>query len=661
MPVEFPLLNDIIVLLSSSIVVVLILNRFKLPSIIGLLITGIIIGPYGLKLIKAVHEVELLSELGIVLLLFVIGMEFSLKQLYSIGKTVFIGGLVQVGLTVLVTFLLAYWGGFSWEASVFLGFLFSLSSTAIVLNILQSRNEISSPHGKNALGILIFQDIIVVPMMLVTPLLAGQGGNLWLELLFLLGKSVLVVLGTYVSARYLAPKLLYIIARTRNKELFLMFTIAMCFVISFFTAQAGLSLALGAFLAGLIISESDYSHQATSTILPFREFFSSFFYVSIGMLMDVTFFMDHFLIIIGIAILVFVVKSLVALLAAVVLKYNIRTAILTGLTLFQIGEFAFILSKVGIQYGILTPVANQYFLSISIITMLFTPFIMNNSGLFSNWFIHKFYPKRKLGSALSDEDKNVLATERNNHLIIIGYGMNGKNLALAAKKTGIDYVILEINAETVKRERAQGEPIIYGDAVHEHILETVGLEQARVVVIAISDPQASKAILVKIRELSSTVYVLVRTRYVSEIEPLLALGADEVIPEEFETSIEIFSRVLGNYLIPIDEIEQISDSIRSNNYDIFNKAAISLEGNAQRFTPNLKLVCVPFRNANSDFMEKSIAELEIRKRFFVSIIAIYRNQELITHITSKECLKVDDLIYVSGEKHNITAFKMHLV
>ncbi len=581
MAVEFPLLKDIIILLSSSIVMVFVLHKLKLPSIIGLLITGIIIGPYGFQLINAVHEVELLSEIGIVLLLFVIGMEFSLKQLYSIGRTVFIGGLVQVGLTVLVTFLLAYWGGFTWEASIFLGFLFSLSSTAIVLNILQSRNEISTPHGKNALGILIFQDIIVVPMMLVTPILAGQGGNLWMELLILLSKSILVVLGTYISARYLAPKLLYIIARTKNKELFLMFTIALCFVISYLTAQAGLSLALGAFLAGLIISESDYNHQATSTILPFREFFSSFFYVSIGMLMDITFLLDHFIVIIGVAILVFTVKTIIALLAAVVLKYNIRTAILTGLTLFQIGEFAFILSKVGIQYGILTPVANQYFLSISILTMLFTPFIMNNSEVFSNWFIHTFYPNRKLGSAL--KDKKVTNTERKNHLIVIGYGMNGKNLALAAKKTGIEYIILEINAETVKREKANGEPIIYGDAVHEHILETVGLEDARVVVIAISDPQASKAILVKIRELSSTVYVLVRTRYVSEIEPLLALGADEVIPEEFETSIEIFSRVLENYHVPVDEIEQISDSIRLNNYEVFNNPDFNLKVNKKRF------------------------------------------------------------------------------
>jgi CPA2 family monovalent cation:H+ antiporter-2 len=657
---EYPLIKDIIVLLLSSIIVVLILNKLKLPSIVGLLVTGIIIGPYGLKLIDAVHEVEILSEIGIVLLLFVIGMEFSLKQLYSIGKTVFLGGLVQVGLTVLVTFSLGYFAGFSIEASVFLGFLFSLSSTAIVLNILQSRNEISSPHGKNALGILIFQDIIVVPMMLVTPILAGERGNLGFELLTLLIKSIIVVAGTYFAARFVAPKVLYTIARTKNRELFLMFTIAMCVLISYLTSLAGLSLALGAFLAGLIISESDYSHQATSTMLPFREFFSSFFYVSIGMLMDVSFFFEHYAIIIGIAILVFIVKSSITLLAISILKYNIRTALLSGFAIFQIGEFAFILSKVGIKNGILTPEANQYFLSISIFTMLFTPFVINNSEKLSSWIIKFLYKDKSTLKKLNSTNHSVKKESKSNHLIIIGYGMNGKNLSLAAKQTGIDYVILEINAETVKRERANGEPIIFGDAVHEHILETVCLEDARVVVIAISDPQASKAILAKIRTLTTVVFVIVRTRYVSEIEPLLALGADEVIPEEFETSIEIFSRVLGNYLIPIDEIEQISDSIRSNNYSIFNKVNEKDDPNGLRFIPNLKLVCIPFKNQNSTLLNKSIAENEIRKKYHVSIIAIYRNQELITLIDSNDELQIGDLVYVSGDKKGVSDFRANL-
>lgn len=266
-----PLLQDILILLGFSVAIVFVLQRLKLPSIIGFLLTGVVIGPYGLSLIKAVEQVEILSEVGVILLLFVIGMELSIKQLVSIKKTVFIGGFLQVGLTVGVAALVYTLLGNSWNESVFVGFLFSLSSTAIVLKTLQDRQEISAPHARNALAILIFQDIIVVPMMLVTPMIAGESSNVVTDILLLLVKSAFVVVLTYFSARYVVPRLMHAVAKTNSKELFLLVTITLCFAIAFLTAEIGLSLALGAFIAGLIISESEYSHQATSIILPFRE------------------------------------------------------------------------------------------------------------------------------------------------------------------------------------------------------------------------------------------------------------------------------------------------------------------------------------------------------------------------------------------------------
>jgi CPA2 family monovalent cation:H+ antiporter-2 len=305
---HLPLLQDILILLGFSVIVVFILQRFHLPSILGFIITGIIIGPYGLSLINAVDEVEIISEIGVILLLFVIGMELSLKQLASMRKTVFIGGLLQVGLSVIVATLIYKFLGFAWNEAVFVGFLFSLSSTAIVLKILQDRNEISAPHGRNALGILIFQDIIVVPMLLVTPIMAGQSDDIGMAVLTLLIKSGLVIVITYISARYLVPRLMHLIARTQNKELFLLTTIAICIAITFLTSEAGLSLALGAFLAGLIISESEYSHQATGTILPFRELFTSIFFISIGMLLDLQFFMENALVVLPLVIAVFILK-----------------------------------------------------------------------------------------------------------------------------------------------------------------------------------------------------------------------------------------------------------------------------------------------------------------------------------------------------------------
>ncbi|NCD43460.1 MAG: potassium transporter KefB, partial [Bacteroidia bacterium] len=342
------LLQDILILSAFSVVIVFLLQRIKIPSIIGFLITGIIIGPFGFSLVKAVETVDAISEIGVIFLLFVIGMELSIKQLVSIKKTVFIGGFLQVALTIIVTGAICFLLGLSWNESLFVGFLFSLSSTAIVLKVFQDRNETTSPHARNALGILIFQDIIVVPMMLFTPILAGQSTNITMSIIILLLKSIVIIGVSFFSARYLIPKLMYAIVKTRSKELFLLTTITICFAIAFLTNEAGLSLALGAFLAGLIISESEYSHQATTIILPFRELFTSFFFISVGMMLNLHFFLHHAGIVMLIVLGLLLLKTGIAAAAVAVLKYPARTILLTGFSLFQVGEFAFILSKIGL-------------------------------------------------------------------------------------------------------------------------------------------------------------------------------------------------------------------------------------------------------------------------------------------------------------------------
>ena len=535
---HLPLLEDILILLGFSVIIVFLLQRAKLPSILGFLITGVIIGPYGLSLVKAVEEVEVISEIGVILLLFVIGMELSIKKLASIKKTVFIGGAIQVGLTVLVAGSCYYLLGNSWNEAVFVGFLFSLSSTAIVLKVFQDRNEMSTPHGKNALAILIFQDIIVVPMMLFTPIIAGESTNVTSSILLLLLKSVVVIVITILSARYVVPKLMYAIAKTNNKELFLLTTITICFAVAFLTSEAGLSLALGAFMAGLIISESEYSHQATSIILPFRELFISFFFISVGMLLNLNFFFNHIGVILLLVLTVLIIKSIIAGLAVAVLNYPSRTVLITGLSLFQVGEFAFILSKVGIQYNLLSVETNQYFLAVSIVSMLLTPFIIIFSENISERFLNT-----KIAKALTSNSKESpealneqMEMDLSNHLVIIGYGINGSNLAKASQFSNIPYIVIELNAETVKREKAKGIPILFGDATQPHMLETVNLSKARSVVVAISNPEATRTMISNIRNISQSVYLVVRTRYVKEIPELIALGADDVIPEEFETS-----------------------------------------------------------------------------------------------------------------------------
>lgn len=654
---HIPLLQDILILLGFSVVIVFILQRLKLPSIIGFLLTGAIIGPYGLSLVNAVEQVEILSEIGVILLLFVIGMELSISQLASIKKTVFIGGLLQVGLTILVSGLVYYFLGNPWNESVFVGFLFSLSSTAIVLKTLQDRQEISAPHARNALAILIFQDIIVVPMMLITPLIAGESTNIVFSILELVGKSIALLILTYVSAKYIVTRLMHAVAKTNSKELFLLVTFTLCFAIAFFTSEAGLSLALGAFIAGLIVSESDYSHQATSIILPFRELFTSFFFVSVGMLLDLDFFFSNIPVILLLVFLVFIVKSTLAGLAVATLKYPPRTVILTGLSLFQVGEFAFILSKVGISYNLLSAETNQYFLAVSIVSMILTPFVIIYSegiarGLMK--LMNKVGLLSKITPDLTDTTVRNLGLE--NHLVIIGYGVNGSNLAKAAASSNIPFVVIEMNAATVKREKKNGLPILFGDASQDHILETVHLHRARASVIAISDSTATKTIIKNIRSHSDSLYLMVRTRYVRDTSELLALGADEVIPEEFETSVKIFTHVLQNFLVPEDDIDQIINRIRADNYQLF-KGELKLP---KTYRPsNLADFNITSLRINSDsnrFLGKTLSELNLHRKYGINILVIKRRDDLLESIQPEDILRQGDILYIQGSQTNIEEF-----
>lgn len=654
---HIPLLQDIIILLGFSVVIVFVLQRLKLPSIIGFLLTGIIIGPYGFSLIDAVEQVEILSEVGVILLLFVIGMELSIKQLVSIKKTVFIGGFLQVGITVSVAAIVYNFLGNSWSESVFVGFLFSLSSTAIVLKTLQDRKELSAPHGRNALAILIFQDIIVVPMMLITPMMSGESGDIGMSILMLLFKSGIVLAITYISARYIVPKLMHAVAKTNSKELFLLVTITLCFTVAFLTSEAGLSLALGAFIAGLIISESEYSHQATSIILPFRELFTSFFFVSVGMLLDLNFFLSNISIILLLVLVVFIVKSAIAATAVAVLKYPTKTVLLTGFSLFQVGEFAFILSKVGIEYNLLNAQTNQYFLSVSIMSMILTPFVIIFSENIANRFIgisKRLGIKRTL--VIENRNEEIVNYKLKNHLVIIGYGINGSNLAKAAASSNIPFIVIETNATIVKREKEKGLPIIFGDATQDHILETVCLSNARAAVIAISNNFATKNIIKNIRSHSDSLYLVVRTRYVKETSELLALGTDEVIPEEFETSIQIFAHILHNFLVPEDDIEQIIEKVRADNYQLFKGDLKRTKTYRPSELSDFNITCLRMSADSNKIIGKSLKELNLRAKYGINILSIKRKNEMLESIQPDEIIKQGDIIYIQGNQNKIAQF-----
>ncbi len=650
MPV--PILTDLVIIFGLSIVVLFVCHQFRVPATVGFILTGILAGPHLLGLVKAVHEVEMLAEIGVILLLFTIGVEFSFANLLQIRQSVLVAGPIQVAATCLAGVFLALQFGMSMSEAVFIGFLLSLSSTAIVLKLLQERAEVDTPHGRTSLGILIFQDIIIVPMMLFVPLLAGVSENLGVSFLLLLAKGLIIIALVIAGAKWVAPHVLYQIARTGNRELFLLAIVLLCTSVAWLTAQAGLSLALGAFLAGLIVSETEYSHQALGNILPFRDVFASFFFISIGMLLDVAFLLENPGIIALLTFGVIVLKTLLAGGAALCLKFPLRTAVLVGLALCQVGEFSFILSKVGVSQGLFSGNSYQLFLDVTILTMVLTPLMMALAPQVATFILRWPLPQKlKLGSHLAEViDKSIPG----DHLIIVGFGVNGRNLARAAKTGGIPYVIIEMNPETVRRERKSGETIFYGDATQEEILIHANIKEARILVVVINDPAAVRRITTLAHRLNPKVHIIVRTRYVNELQPLFELGADDVVPEEFETSVEIFTLVLKKYLVPKEEIERLTSEVRTNCYMVFRGMFKGFETLAPLPDHLHDVDISTFRLApGAPLAGKSLAQTELRKKHGVTVLAVRRGSQVFHNPDPDMVLLADDLLITMGSPEDL--------
>lgn len=654
---EILLLTDIVIILGLSVAVLLFFHFLRLPAVVGFLLTGILAGPHGFGLIGAVHEVETLAEVGVILLLFTIGIEFSFKKLVEIKKQVVIGGSFQVSLTILAVFVIARQIGQPSPEAIFYGFLISLSSTAIVLRLIQERAEVDTPHGRTSLGILLFQDVIIVPMILFTPILAGKHtGQMNSDIFIFVAKGIAIISLVPVAAKWLMPWLLHQVARTRSKELFLLTVVTICLTIAWLTSNAGLSLALGAFIAGLIISESEYSHQALGNILPFRNVFTSFFFVSIGMLLDTAFLVNNLIIILITSAGVLILKAFIASSTAILMGLPLRSGILAGLSICQVGEFSFILSSTGVDHGLLAD-HYQLFLAVAVLTMAATPFIISLAPSFADRILQIPLPV-KLKTGLWPEPEKKRYKKLKQHLVIIGFGLNGRNVAHAAKMTGIPYMIIEISPDTVRREREKGEPIFYGDAIHEEVLRHAGVENATVVVVAIHDPAATRGIAESVRKLTRKAYLIIRTRYLTEMQALYDLGANEVIPEEFETSVEIFSRVLATYLIPRDEIDKLIIQLRSDGYEMFR----NLSGKFSSFSsldlhlPDVEVASMRVEEG-SQILGKSLIELELRKKHGVTVLAVRRDSQTFPNPEADAPFYADDILYVVGTPEKLAEIR----
>ncbi len=649
---EVPLLQDVAIIFALSIGILLGCHRIHLPNVVGFLLTGILCGPYGLQLVAATSDVKILAEIGIVLLLFTVGLEFSFKKIIEYKRYFLIAGTLQVVSTVVVSALIVWLIGASSKEALFLGFLICLSSTAIVLRQLSEKMQMDTPHGKIIVGIMIFQDIAAIPMMLLIPLLAGSHADIGVEALLQVAKGLCILALIIFSGAKIVPWLLNLVAKTRNKELFLLTVLTLCTSVAWMTASMGLSLSLGAFLAGLIIADSDYSIEAIGDILPFQDIFTSFFFVSIGMLLDVQFFLNHPILIVSLAMGVLLFKILFTTLASLALKMPLRTLLLTAIAISQIGEFSFVLARSGTGAGLGSPFYYQLFLAVSLLTMAVTPSLMQLAPKLVDLFLKLPLPI-KLKTGFNSINSAAPAVQCD-HTIIIGFGVTGRNLARSAREAQISYLILETNPETVKQEKAKGQPIHFGDATHENVLYHMGLAEAKVLAVVINDLIAAARIVKMARQLHSHLHIIVRTRYLEQMKEMYKLGADEVIPDEFGSSVEVFTRVLRQYHTPNDEIQKIITSMHIEGYEM-----LRLHYQEPTTLSDLQMTLSDIAIENFRLYEgsclayKTLSESGLKGEYGVTVMLIKRGKETLSSLNANLQLLPQDSVIVVGHPSSL--------
>lgn len=640
--------HKLLIILGFSIPVIYIFNKLKFPSIIGFLITGIIIGPYGLKLITDTAGIRLMAEIGVAFLLFTIGIEISLSRfLKHLSEFLLTGGL-QVFFTFLAGFFIGLVLQLSISQAIFIGFLLSHSSSALVLKMLKDRGDEESPQGRISIGIILFQDIMVVPMMLLIPFLTGDSGPTTWAITWKLIKSILIIVAILAAARYIIPFILERLVNTRMRDVFVITSIVITLGIAWLTNALGLSLAIGAFLAGLAISDTDFTHQIISDINPFRDIFLSIFFVSFGMILDLNFARQNYGYILTISFIIILIKAAIVFGLVKFLKYPFRTSMLSGVLLSQIGEFSFVLALQGFKNNIISEYVYQLFISASVLTFIVSPLLIPLA----------YYALSRKGLSLpAEETKTDQIVSVNNHVIICGMGLNGRNLVKVLKETAINYVIIDLNYQHIRDAHKNGEKnIIWGDCSNTEILKHAGVKTARVLVIAISDRFLAKCCLSVAKSLNPNLHVIVRTKYVTDIDDLLALGADDIIPEEFETSIQIFSRVLKMFHIPNSIILAQGNIIRNKSYGVFRQVRYTQEAFDQisqiLAQGTIDTCYIAADNAN---IGKSIKEIDLKAQSGAMIINIIRSNKTITNPPSNFILKEADQLILFGSHAAIDA------
>ena len=623
---------DVVVLLAVAAVGLVVGRLVRLPPLVAYLVAGVLVGPGALGLVTRSEAIAQVAELGVALLLFGVGIEFALDRLRRELPRMLTGGGVQVTLTVVATAAAFHALGEGWPAAILAGFLASLSSTAVVFRLYDERGELDAPHGQAAAGILLFQDLALVPMILLVPVLAAPPVDVVRLTAMALGKAALALAVLLFLARAVLPRTLILVARSGTAELFPLAALVAAFGTAALAVQAGLSLPIGAFLAGLALSGSPYARQVFAEIVPLRDAFVAVFFTSVGLLVDP-------------AVVVGEPGVLAAMLAAVAVKgllvaaivgllwRSARLAVLTGFALAQIGEFSFVLMHQAVAIGLVSPGMEHGLLGAGIISMAATPFLVRVS--------HHL--------ARRDTRQPRKRPPRRGHVVVLGHGMTGQAIARVLGQTGIPFVAVELAADLVAVGRREGVPVEFGDATRRAVLLEMGVATARAAVVTVGDPAATRTIVGLLRQINPDLPILVRARRVTEIDELERLGANEVVPSEFETAVELFVRLLRRLGVPPHVTRMQESVIRTEHY----RALRGLGSTDELLGRTKQLVAGGILEVarvleGSEACGQTLAGLALRHRTGTLVLSIVREEQPLPTPDGDTRLEANDLVVLFG-------------
>ena len=647
---EFHQLGSLVIIFALTLPISYIFHRLKCPAVVGYILAGVFVGPHALGFIKDMEDIEILSEIGIILLLFTVGMELSLSTLLKNLKTVLASGFAQFILNLGLFTCAGLLIGLHFKQAIFLSALLALSSTAIVLKAYTDRGELDTFHGQICAGILLFQDLLVIPLMLIAPFLTGVEELNFTHFGMVLLKSAAGISAIFLIAKLAVPRVLDIFIKLRDREMMLLLIILICMLGAWSAQEFGLSLAMGAFIVGLILSESEYCHHLVSDILPFRDFFSSLFFISIGMMLKLSFFGEHFFTIMGITLGVFFFKGAVNIVSIYLVERSWYRSIVSGGRLNQVGEFSFVMLGGYVGTEVVPESVFQGFLACSVLTMLITPFLIPLSASLAKKVI-RFNPEKL-------PDLSGLTPQIHGHVIVIGFGQIGQHLCRILKETNIPFIIIDLDHETISAAHAQGLKAVYGDLARPNILELAGVRHAKSIVYTTGKSSAIKNSILAARERNSQIYILVKSGSTQEVVDYLSLGVNRVISSEFETTVELFSRILTEFEVPSNLITHYVEMARVEGYGMFRGLKMD-ESHLKDFYAHLaKSTTITYMILeNSEWVGTTLSQLKIQEATGVVIISIIRGQKYFTNPDEKFLLKTNDLLVLVGAHRQLDKAK----